>query len=1249
VTAGDLTVHVDTDAGNGITASGNVLLDTKAADLVLNADVTSSAGHISLNAAQDVLLNATLSTTGTAKTVDVLATNNVTMSNGASITTNNSDARLEAKSGNITTEIVNVGTGSLNLIAGTDILDIDNSSLMTADGLMMTAGSGIGISTNVFNTAVGTLAASAAADGIFVTETNGLIIGDVTTTVSRVASDATDSNTATSDTQEDLVTTDNGGLVITVTAGNLKVNAGTDVGNGITASGNVLLDTKAADLVLNADVTSSAGHISLNAAQNVLLNATLSTTGTAKTVDVLATNNVTMSNGASITTNNSDARLEAKSGNITTKIVNVGTGSLNLIAGTDILDIVNSGVITANTLTMTAAGAIGSTTNTLNTAVGMLTASATNGSVYVTDTDDLVVGDVTSTKDVVLTASNGLTMADNAMIKADNLSLSARAAIGTEAKAINTTVETLTANANAGSVFVTETNGLTLGKVSGTNGNIIVTTRAGNLVLDQAVTANAVNLVSGASIVDAGTNGLITADTLTMTAAGAIGSATNTLNTTVGMLTASANVGSVYVTDTDDLVVGDVTSKKDVVLTASNALTMADNAMIKADNLNLSAGTAIGTESKAINTTVETLTASVGAGSVFVTETNGLTLGKVSGTNNITVTTTAGNLVLDQAVTANAVSLVSGASILDAGTNGSITANTLTMTAQEAIGSATKAINTTVGTLTASATNGSVYVTDTDDLIVGNVTSSNDDVVLAASGALTMADNAMITADNLTMTAGTAIGSVTKAMNTTVETLTASAGAGSVFVTETDSIRLASITATDNAVNVTAASDITIDRVNAKSVSLVTSAGSITGNSSTVPNVTATDLSLQSGANIGTATANLTTDVDVIELLSGGGVFITETDNIRIDRVADNNGVTGNNGDFALTTSAGDIAFNDGVVINGSGDIRLQAGKGELLAKDLSINTSGDVEMSADSLTLGRVEATNVSLTAKKTDIAFSQVKADEAVSLFAAGKLLSVSDDSVETNVIASTFNVSSKGHALDLANNGFTSAVAKVADDLIAVKADVLINKGTFGEAQRITSGQDSYIVTNNDAEKAIYAQFISQNPSAQYDSLVEDTLSEAQLEQSLIGFESLNNEQQTDVESSLLSRLQDENRAALADQQNGVDDFVYLSRSEANTGTRSGSNGASEGKTQIEQQLEASILRGSSQTAGANNGLTFGGDMDQGRPSMSPLQTLMSDLVNANGNRQIDILGNTTADYLFFYSTDDNDEESILESIL
>lgn len=158
-----------------------------------------------------MLQNANVSTSTSAKTIDVVAARNVTMADGTSVTTTDGDARIEATAGTITSETVTLGTGNLNLIAGLDIADLDGSSLITANGLMMTAGSGIGSSANVLNTAVGTLAASAAADGIFVTETSGLTIGDVITTVQRVDSTGLDSNlSATQGNQEDLTTTSDG-------------------------------------------------------------------------------------------------------------------------------------------------------------------------------------------------------------------------------------------------------------------------------------------------------------------------------------------------------------------------------------------------------------------------------------------------------------------------------------------------------------------------------------------------------------------------------------------------------------------------------------------------------------------------------------------------------------------------------------------------------------------------------------------------------------------------------------------------------------------------------------------------------------------------------------------------------------------------------------------------------------------------------------------------------------------------------
>ena len=96
----------DADTGTlGIQVSGgNVLLKAagSTADITLNADLILTNGNLSLNAAQDILQNADVTSQGgTSKTIDYLAGRHITLSqdNGTTtrtITSNGSDISLVA-------------------------------------------------------------------------------------------------------------------------------------------------------------------------------------------------------------------------------------------------------------------------------------------------------------------------------------------------------------------------------------------------------------------------------------------------------------------------------------------------------------------------------------------------------------------------------------------------------------------------------------------------------------------------------------------------------------------------------------------------------------------------------------------------------------------------------------------------------------------------------------------------------------------------------------------------------------------------------------------------------------------------------------------------------------------------------------------------------------------------------------------------------------------------------------------------
>ena len=245
--------------GGAITAAGNLLLSAGGAssDLTLGAAVLNTAGHTSLSAAGSIVQNAGITASGAAGTIELIAESAITMGAGAVIGSNNGAILLNAAGGDITVETINAGSAGVALTASGSIVDRDASGDTAVDisaaGLILKAGNGIGSGANHLETSVATLSVSAAAGGAFVTETDGLRIDSLTVAVNRVAGDAGFSTVTA--TQEDLSATGAGSLVL-VTGGNLTVNGGTASGRPAisTVSGNVLLQAASGDLTLNASL-----------------------------------------------------------------------------------------------------------------------------------------------------------------------------------------------------------------------------------------------------------------------------------------------------------------------------------------------------------------------------------------------------------------------------------------------------------------------------------------------------------------------------------------------------------------------------------------------------------------------------------------------------------------------------------------------------------------------------------------------------------------------------------------------------------------------------------------------------------------------------------------------------------------------------------------------------------------------------------------------------------------------------------
>ena len=426
LTLNDGTATSDSSAIN-VNGTGNLLLQTLGSngDLIINAKVSSGTGNLTLVAADDIDINANLSTTG-AGTVYLLSGNGaadtitgIDMAAGTSITTGGGNVRLSATGeSDIRLGVIDAGNGDVSLIAERHILNGGVALNVVANDLRMVADANSGgvpghlgmigksdvqsprqetVNREAIGTNVNFIAAKAA-EGIYIHETNSI---DVSTTgdasgkinINGVTVDST--TTLLSDnfqSLEDLRTSANGPIKLVAEAGTITLNGGGDTA-GISANGtgDVLLEARggSSDVIVNATIQSGTGHVTLNAGDDIDLNANVTTGG--GTVYLLGSNGtqtdairgIAMQNGTAIISGGGNVRLVADNeSDLRLGLINAGTGTgagaVSLIAERSILD--NNGAelnVQANVLRMVADASMSNTANQAGIIGGSATGNGT--------------------------------------------------------------------------------------------------------------------------------------------------------------------------------------------------------------------------------------------------------------------------------------------------------------------------------------------------------------------------------------------------------------------------------------------------------------------------------------------------------------------------------------------------------------------------------------------------------------------------------------------------------------------------------------------------------------------------------------------------------------------------------------------------------------------------------------------------------------------------------------------------------
>jgi hypothetical protein len=369
----------------------------------IQSGVSTGTGHISVLAGTTLSQSTGASDISTVGgTVDVKAGTGISMVDGALTSSGGGNVRYESVTGDITLGEINAGAGKVGVIALVgSILDLGGDTSVvdiTASDLLLTAGTGIAASGDHLETTVANLTAKAGGGSMFLAETDGVVVRDVSVTVNRVKTDGLVDGSTVTDSQEDLATTGaNGHIVLRSATGDITVTDAADVnvlGVSANGSGNILLDAVAGSIDIQAGIASGSGNISILANVNVSQSAAASDIGTTGgTLDIsAATGSISMVDGSVSATGSGSIRYAAAT---TISLGGLSTTGHVSLSGTAITDGGDANVdVVSSTLMVRATTGFGTGSNHIETTVGTLSAEVGSGGLFVTEGDGVVVDTV---------------------------------------------------------------------------------------------------------------------------------------------------------------------------------------------------------------------------------------------------------------------------------------------------------------------------------------------------------------------------------------------------------------------------------------------------------------------------------------------------------------------------------------------------------------------------------------------------------------------------------------------------------------------------------------------------------------------------------------------------------------------------------------------------------------------------------------------------------------------------------------
>ncbi|MBC7853148.1 MAG: hypothetical protein IAF94_06910, partial [Pirellulaceae bacterium] len=370
--------------------------------------------------------------------------------------------------------------------------------------------------------------------------------------------------------------------------------------------------------------------------------------------------------------------------------------------------------------------------------------------------------------------------------------------------------------------------------------------------------------------------------------------------------------------------------------------------------------------------------------------------------------------------------------------------------------------------LNVSAANGIMDVSTTTEALNVTTVSASATVALTAVGAggtITDANGAAnnITAANLNATAAGPINLDTTVSGGIVASTTAS---GAITIDELDAVTLASVTAFDGLVDISAGGALTVSSVTAnglgRDVRLITTVGNITFagtitasgdivklvaagsiiDSNSATEIVALSASLQAGGSIGTVAPGGSIDTQITNLAAAtgpGGVYVANDGALTIASVTFLGTVTGVTGSGpAVISAASPLTVAANVIMGGA--VVLTAGESATDDVDnLTVNPGVTVQSTGNSVTLNSGDNTTINSTSSilaATTITINIDNGDADVT----GETLTIASGAVVTASGGATFNGGAQADIFNFAPQPIGTAIVVNGNAPLVIPGDVL-----------------------------------------------------------------------------------------------------------------------------------------------------------------------------------------------------------------